>query len=891
MPDIFRKFLILTSLLLCCVLLNIPPACAAQGTQLFCVVDPIAPIAKQPGLKYKEAVLQKEGYYLLDDAPGFEKVVVYGNHVRAMPASGNFAGSWMKLFSGDGESLGFVPRKSLQPLPDYKPTEEKYFWTKRDTPGLFLLPGERPVSAHYGFHLLRGETLRSVGEYEKPGGKRWLLFVFDTAAWTGYPGVGARFAWGLEDDFLRLETYKPDYSAPSPQNLPARIRGNLKNDSGGFAFDQDGLARIAKQGFWIHPKPEIPDNIQADDMADGYATAAEFVPAFITTDLYFHAWHLISSRMVQKAEEKYFGKALERYLTAALAQLNGLSKKVSAAHPEAPRDAIQTARDMLSLPLALLADPKLSPEQKLSPAAAMEYSKIMAARETGVSAVTGGVTDYTQYKPRSRYTLTPELSRYFRAMTFLGDATLHLVMKDPREELLNASAISLLCLVAESPSVKPLLDEFAQPLRLMMGDEDDNSPADFIPAVRKILVDDEASVTTQKTAAALRSALLAASRPPRITDKPSESPNMSEAEKITQQVGFRLLGKRFTYDAFVFSRLTFPAVGTEKEPRNLPRPEDVMAILGSKAAYELTSPFAEKYRNYGFNRRSLIGATASFLTSQKTDTVYTAWLRALSDSFADSGSQQFFYRDGGMWKWKKLLTASASWTELKHDTVLYAKQSGAEMGDGSEWIPGEFEPPRPRGYVEPQPQAFSRVLQASEKLKDVLLFMKKSSSKYSDGEYERKLALFAKLCADARDIAEKEVRAQPLTTKDFARIEALSRAFTSDLLLPEGMFGADDDTAREQMKMALVTDVATDYLSGSVLHAATGAPRRIFVYVDDDSAGPRVTTGLVYSYYEFERTLGEGRMTDEEWKPLVYDRKKHGELEALRPAWYKHLLF
>lgn len=885
------RFLFLSSLLLCYFLLDLSPARAAQNTRAFCVSDPIAPIAKQPGLKYKEATLQKDGYYLLDDTPGFDRVVVYGNHVNAVPAPGKFADSWMEIFDRKGASLGYVPKKSLRPLPSYTPTAEKFFWTKTDAPDLFLLPGELPISSRYGFNLLRGETLRSVGVYGKPGGEQWLLFVFNTADWTGQSGVSARFAWGREGDFLRLETYKPDYSKVSPQNLPTQLRGNLKNDSGGFNFDQSTLARIAKHGFWIHPKPEIPENIMIDDMVDGYEGTAEFVPAFITMDLYFHAWHLISSRMLQKTEAKYFAKALGKYLTAALAQVNERAKRISAKYPNAPRDAIQTARDMLSLPLALLTDPESSPEKNLSPAAAMEYAKIMTARGRGISAVTGGITDYTQYKPRSHYTLTPELSRYFRAMSFLGDATLHLKTGDNREERLNASAISLLCLATGNSSVKRLGDDFNEPLRVMMGDEDDNSPRDFIPVVRKILADDEESITLPKVADALYSALLSASRSPRVSDKPAERPNMTEAEKNARQIGFRLLGKRFTFDAFAFSRLTSPVVGAENEPRNLPRPEDVMAVLGSKAAYELTSVYAEQYKNYGFNRRALIGGAASFLTSPGADTVYSSWLRTLSDSFADSGSQQFFYRGGGMWEWKKLLTASASWAELKHDTVLYAKQNGAEMGGGAEWTPGEFEPPRPRGYVEPQPQAFSRVLQASEKLTEVLSLMKKSSSQYSDGEYERKLKLFAKLCLTARDIAEKEARGLELSTDDFANIEMLSRAFTSDLLLPEGMFWAEDDANREQVKMALVTDVASDYMSETVLHVATGAPRRIFVYVDDTFAGPRITTGFVYSYYEFEREMSDGRMTDEEWKPLVYGEEHQDELEALRPAWYKHLLF
>lgn len=41
-----------------------------------------------------------------------------------------------------------------------------------------------------------------------------------------------------------------------------------------------------------------------------------------------------------------------------------------------------------------------------------------------------------------------------------------------------------------------------------------------------------------------------------------------------------------------------------------------------------------------------------------------------------------------------------SWSELKHDTILYAKQGMAEMGGGP--------PELLKGYVEPEPVSSSR---------------------------------------------------------------------------------------------------------------------------------------------------------------------------------------
>ena len=39
------------------------------------------------------------------------------------------------------------------------------------------------------------------------------------------------------------------------------------------------------------------------------------------------------------------------------------------------------------------------------------------------------------------------------------------------------------------------------------------------------------------------------------------------------------------------------------------------------------------------------------------------------------------------WLDKQLNTSLGSWTELKHDTILYAKQAYAEMGAGGHFPP------------------------------------------------------------------------------------------------------------------------------------------------------------------------------------------------------------
>ncbi|MDR1579396.1 MAG: DUF3160 domain-containing protein [Synergistaceae bacterium] len=134
----------------------------------------------------------------------------------------------------------------------------------------------------------------------------------------------------------------------------------------------------------------------------------------------------------------------------------------------------------------------------------------------------------------------------------------------------------------------------------------------------------------------------------------------------------------------------------------------------------------------------------------------------------------------------------------------------------------------------------------------------------------------------------EEVSGIELTREDYEEIKTLARSFRGNILLPgTGEFYGDN--VYEQLKMALIADAATNGWDKTALEAATGTPRKIYVFVNDKSGGARLARGYVYSYYEFERPLSDGRMTDDEWKKIVYDEARAEELEGLRPAWYREL--
>jgi hypothetical protein len=77
-------------------------------------------------------------------------------------------------------------------------------------------------------------------------------------------------------------------------------------------------------------------------------------------------------------------------------------------------------------------------------------------------------------------------------------------------------------------------------------------------------------------------------------------------------------------------------------------------------------------------------------------------LRIIKEAATFDKSKPFYFSQSDNWNKKNLLTSSASWAELRHDTILYVKQSYGEKagkGPGPTWVIDRVK--RPISYVEP----------------------------------------------------------------------------------------------------------------------------------------------------------------------------------------------
>jgi hypothetical protein len=203
--------------------------------------------------------------------------------------------------------------------------------------------------------------------------------------------------------------------------------------------------------------------------------------------------------------------------------------------------------------------------------------------------------------------------------------------------------------------------------------------------------------------------------------------------------------------------------------------------------------------------------------------------------------------------------------------MLMSKQSGAEMGEGDEGPPP---PPQPKSYVEPDVIFFNRFIELVQATARVF-----SDNLLLSEEYMRKFSLLFDRAVALRTIVKEQLTDKPITKDEYKMLLDLAGDISS-VVIPEGSGDIISDKFKE---MALVADVHSDFVSGNVLEEGVGAPQRIYVAVKDNAGGARICVGYVYSYYEFSRPIAQ-RMTDEQWKSLIYPSINAG-VPAMEPGW------
>ena len=324
----------------------------------------------------------------------------------------------------------------------------------------------------------------------------------------------------------------------------------------------------------------------------------------------------------------------------------------------------------------------------------------MNASGIDTSAITNEMLDYSQFKPRGYYEGNEQLEQYFRAMMWYGQ-----VGFVQKEEDLDRSAV--LMVLAMNSSAYDQWEAVYVVTSFFAGASDDLSYYEYLPAIEKAygslpqtadLIGNADSWNTFRS-------LIASMNAPKINSLPTMDDNDTSTSSVEENKGFRFMGQRFTIDEAIFQQLIYENVqpNSTGAKRMLPDTLDVAAALGSNEAFSiLDSQGDTDYANYTQNMQQLQTGLASADDTLWKASLYSNWLYTLTPLLEEKGEGYPSFMQNSEWAKKNLESFAGSYAELKHDTILYAKQVMAEMGGGElpQWDD--------RGYVEPEPKVWAR---------------------------------------------------------------------------------------------------------------------------------------------------------------------------------------
>ena len=577
------------------------------------------------------------------------------------------------------------------------------------------------------------------------------------------------------------------------------------------------------------------------------------MPVFITTDSVYHVYHLLFDKVLRTLEEERFRPDLEK-LTA------GMVWAAESQHETLKGTALEGAalRNLAYFAVAQrLLDPSAAVPQEVREQVEEELDLIEAHQGFVTSPILGYPEDYSQYVPRGHYNKTEARRQYFKAMMWYGRINFRLKEADETlSALLLAQALANTHIDSEPASA--IWERIYEPTSFMVGISDDLDIYDYHPLMEEVYgsLGSDPTIFLDESKLAQFTAAARELPPPQINSMLVYI--WEDRDEATQ--GFRFMGQRFVIDAYIFQQLMFRNVGTLGDPRMLPKGLDIFAAMGSEEAYRILQEMDEThYLNYNEQMSKVQGEISALEMDSWTQNLYWGWLYSFQPLIEVKGEAYPAFMGNTAWTRKDLHTALGSWTELKHDTILYAKQAYAELG-------GVFDEPEVKGYVEPNPEAFARLAALTRMTIDGLEARGLLDGSETMWETRDNLDRLKLLLTQLAGIAEKELAGTPLTQEEQDVI-----LYYGGLLENLTIAAADKDEVEgrafvEDEEAAVIADVATDP-NGLVLEEAVG---RIFeIYVVTEIAGrPVVTKGGVFSYYEFPWAMSD-RLTDETWRGML----------------------
>ena len=621
--------------------------------------------------------------------------------------------------------------------------------------------------------------------------------------------------------------------------------GNLINPKQLKDFDSLLCQQLAQNGFAIVPAnhEQLFHIYEKNDYNQ--------FPSFVTTDLYLQLYHLYIDCMLRELEEQKLFLLLTQFCQESYKAFTVRQYEESGLDTLAAMTWLNT---YFTVANALLQD-----KAPIGNADALhEYQQVMKS-ENDYSKYLGyenAFFAYSLFRPRGHYTRNDTLKRYFRTMMWLQTVPFQ---TDRPFDMFKASLLANEIMF--NKSLNALYMKLTQPLDWLMGKPDDVSILQMGKVLEEMETDDIDPNDLGK----------------KIDEIAEKQTRIRPKYEYTSHNKVRLMPQRYQPDAEVLQEM----VDYDSKPtkRAVPKGLDVFAAMGVSAAEQVLMDEQQQWKDFGSQLKKMKQRMTEIDWKESNA---TQWLNTLKVMNTDKPADLPYFMVTPEWQLKDLNAALASWAELKHDAILYAKQPmGAECGGAG--------PPDPvvKGYVEPNTAFWKKAIELLDNTANLLKEQNMMTEKIANATQRISEELQFLL-----RVSEKELAGQEATDEEYDQMQYIGATFENislDLIRePDQYLMGWSDVQGADRKVALVADVYTANADNnpdkSILFEAVGGADEIYVVVELDGC-LYLTRGAVLSYREFTQPIGQPRLTDEEWQQQLEKNPRKGV-----PEWINRII-
>jgi hypothetical protein len=634
-------------------------------------------------------------------------------------------------------------------------------------------------------------------------------------------------------------------------------------------------AYVARNGFVVVPSDAFAG------MAEAYESLKEEgLPIFVTTDALLHAAHLFFDYLLRAVEITALRSQLAA-LTETL--LDASAQDLARATDPGVKEAARRNLAFFAVGTRLL-DPARQAPPEVADLVRAELD-LFEERADGVpppkSPVLGIREDYTQYVPRGHYTRNDAFRTYFLAAMWYGrmgffvyPSESHALSPADTGRLARQALLITRNLHREQIGDRAAVDVWRgiyETTALFAGRAEDPGPDEY-RALAQVVYGGLPDLAQLADDAQLGVFLERARELPRPRVLSTYYLSTAQTDGITPRwqdgtLGFRFMPQRFVPDAHILSELVWDRVGGyrgQRQPftlytslydgpyRGVPRGLDVLAAFGFELAERILRDEGDtEYVGYA---EKLAALRALYARDALGHDLYHRWLGVLRALLEAPPKAAPAFVQSEAWACKQLNAALGTWAELRHDTILYVKQSYTSVARG-----GPPPPPLSLAYLEPCRDVYRRLSALVAQMREGL-----DGWGMLEPDVRGKVAGFEGLLTELAGIAERELLGYWPAESEMESLARIGQRLKGLLDFPPALMaqiasGTDD-------RMAIVGDVHTHLEGSVVLEEAVGDPYLICVELDREGQRSR-HWGAVFSYYEFKHPMDD-RLTDEAWQAM-----------------------